>query len=318
MHDVSFPSMGSRARLIVADGGPRLPPARSTAAIVRAEIEDFEERLSRFRPDSELSALNRDTRERVPASDLLRLAVRAGIEAATRTHGLVDPTVLPALERAGYAASRTGAERVPLASLLRDAPPRRPAGPCRNGLWRQIRVGAAHVVRPAGVTIDLGGVGKGLAADIAAERLAAYPRFVVDCGGDLRLGGTDPGPREVLVEHPFTGEVALRIETDAAAVATSGIGRRAWRTTAGPAQHLIDPSTGRPAWTGLVAVTALAPTALEAETLAKAALLCGPAGARSRLAEQGGVLFTDDGEMRLAGPLARRRLRVRLPVRAAA
>ena len=57
--------------------------------------------------------------------------------------------------------------------------------------------------------------------------------------------------------------------TDGAA-ATSGVTRRGW--------HLIDPSTGRPARTGIVQATALAPTALEAEVRAKAALLAGPGG----------------------------------------
>jgi thiamine biosynthesis lipoprotein len=68
-------------------------------------------------------------------------------------------------------------------------------------------------------------------------------------------------------------------------------------TPGGPAHHLLDPATGTPAWTGLVAVTSLAPTALEAEALAKAALLSGPLGARRWLRPFGGVLFHDDGEM---------------------
>ena len=317
MHDDSFPVMGSQARLIVAEGGPALPSADDAAAAVRSMLEDFEARLSRFLPDSELARLNRDPRKAVPASPLLRQAVEVALAAARRTDGLVEPTLLPELARAGYVRSRAGAARVPLGSLIAEAPPRRPARPSAERRWREVSVAATHVTRPPGVRLDLGGVGKGLAADLAAERLAAYPRFTVDCGGDLRFGGTDAGPREVVVEHPLTGERALRLQTSARGVATSGLGRRAWRTPAGPAHHLIDPSTGHPAWTGLVSVTALAPTAIEAETLAKAALLSGPAGAESILARDGGVLFTDQGEMRLAGPLARARLRVRLPEGAA-
>ena len=60
--------------------------------------------------------------------------------------------------------------------------------------------------RPTGVRFDSGGIGKGLAADLIAERLAGQPRFVVDCGGDLRVGGAEPELQEVLVEHPLTGE----------------------------------------------------------------------------------------------------------------
>ena len=80
-------------------------------------------------------------------------------------------------------------------------------------------------------------------------------------------------------------------------VATSGIDARLWVGPRGAlAHHLIDPASGMPAWTGLIAVTALAPTALEADALAKAALLSGPkAGRRLLCRHQGGLLVHDDG-----------------------
>jgi thiamine biosynthesis lipoprotein len=77
-----------------------------------------------------------------------------------------------------------------------------------------------------------------------------------------------------------------------------------WEGADGPAHHLLDPSTGRPAWTGLASVTAMAPSALEAEVLAKAAVLSGRHGAPAWLAEHGGVLVHDDGDVELAGPLS--------------
>jgi thiamine biosynthesis lipoprotein len=103
-------------------------------------------------------------------------------------------------------------------------------------------------------------------------------------------------------------------------IATSGLSSRIWEDgRGGYAHHLLDPSTGQPAWTGLVAVTALAPTALEAETLAKASFLRGPEGARELLAEWGGLLVLDDGRVEPAGRLNRpRRLHVRLPSERAA
>lgn len=84
-------------------------------------------------------------------------------------------------------------------------------------------------------------------------------------------------------------------ELAAAGVATSGIGRRSWRGPDGaPAHHLLDPATGRPAFTGVVQATALAPTALEAEWRAKAAVLSGPVAAASWL-PHGGLVVCDDG-----------------------
>jgi thiamine biosynthesis lipoprotein len=150
--------------------------------------------------------------------------------------------------------------------------------------------------RPAGLVIDTGGTTKGLLADAVAHTLAPFAHFVVDCGGDMRVGGSAGAPRDVLVAHPLTGTPHATLAIADGAVATSGIGNRVWRRPDGrPAHHLLDPSTGEPAWTGLIAVTATAPTALEAETIAKAALLTGPAGARERLARHGGVLVHDDG-----------------------
>ena len=122
--------------------------------------------------------------------------------------------------------------------------------------------------RPPGVRFDSGGIGKGLAADLLAERLSDFQRFVINCGGDLRVGGLAPGRFEVLAEHPLTGEHDRRIWIEGGAVATSGLNVRVWRRDDGSyAHHLLDPSTGEPAWTGLVGATALAPTGVEAETL---------------------------------------------------
>ena len=80
---------------------------------------------------------------------------------------------------------------------------------------------------------------------------------------------------------------------------------RIWRRDDGGfAHHLLDPSTGEPAWTGLVGVTALGRDALEAETLSKAALLSGPESARPLLAERGGMLVDETGSVELVGPVS--------------
>jgi thiamine biosynthesis lipoprotein len=79
---------------------------------------------------------------------------------------------------------------------------------------------------------------------------------------------------------------------------------RIWRRVDGSyAHHLLDPSTGQPAWTGVIGVTALGSTALEAETLSKLALLSGPDGAPRVLGEYGGVIVRDSGEVEPVGPL---------------
>ena len=149
-------------------------------------------------------------------------------------------------------------------------------------------------------------------ADLLAARLGAHARFVVDCCGDLRLGGTRREPREVGIEDPFQDGVLHAFELASGAVATSSIGRRAWLDPDGePAHHLLDPATGLPAYTGIVQASALAPTALEAEWRAKAALLAGPDAAPGHLVH-GGLLVLDDGRgVVLDPPAPRPRLTVR-------
>jgi thiamine biosynthesis lipoprotein len=299
--DLRFPCMGCDMRVLVEDG----PDPHAAARTVQNQLGSIDARLSRFRPDSELARLNEDPRATVPASALLRIAVRAALWAAEASEGLVDPTLLDSLEGAGYRHSLTGITRAGLREALAEAPTRAPARASDETRWRAIEVddGAGTITRPPGLRIDTGGTTKGLAADAASHPLGAR-RHVVDCGGDLRLHAGTGATYGVTVEHPLTRETACTIPVQSGAVATSGPGRRLWRDADGRVRHhLLDPSTGEPAWTGLISATATAPTALEAETLAKVALLLGPERARELLADRGGVLIHDNGDVERLVPL---------------
>ncbi len=316
-YDVTFDAMGSHVRLMIGEPGPGLDAASVAAARAQQFVTDFDWALSRFKPESELSAFNADPRESVPASELLRTAVKAGLAAAERSGGLVDPTLVREIETAGYVESRAGMPGAPLIEALAQAPNRRPARPNPEARWRSFEVDdeAGTITRPPGVRFDTGGTGKGLAADLIAARLAGYSRYIVDCGGDIRIGGPDAlvRPYEVFVEHPLTGERAHVLRLSMGAVATSGLNVRIWRGDDGRyAHHLLDPAGGEPAWTGLIGATALADTAVEAETLAKAALLSGPEGGGSVLAEHGGLLVHDSRRVEPVGPLSVRP-RIRFP-----
>jgi thiamine biosynthesis lipoprotein len=118
----------------------------------------------------------------------------------------------------------------------------------------------------------------------------------------------------VEVEHPVTGERAHLLRVGSGGIATSGLNSRLWQTPTGYSHHLLDPCTGRPAWTGVVGTTALGATTLEAETIAKAALLSGPEGARELLTPKGGLFVLEDGAVELAGLVpARPRTVIRIP-----
>jgi FAD:protein FMN transferase len=297
----SFECFGGRCAVRVAD--PYAAGASEAARDARRVLLDAHRTLSRFDPDSELSRLNRDRRREVPASPLLRRVVAAALDAGLRSGGLVDATLVDEIEAAGYADSRDfgaghGGPSAP------DSP--RPAGPSARAGWCEFVVDerAGTVTRPPGVRLDPGGIAKGLMADLVGEALGDFDSFAVDCCGDLRIGGRGGRERAVLVDDPAGGAPLQTLRIVDGGVATSGITRRAWTGPDDrPAHQILDPASGLPAFTGVVQATAVAPTALLAETLAKSALLVGPARAESQL-PFGGVIVEADGAVRFVEPLA--------------
>jgi len=290
-----FSCLGARCTVVVQGDGPA-GPAYEAAALARRRMEVWHDQLTRFEPDSDLSMANRDPRQTVPVSAMMALFAEAALSAAEATGGLVDPTLASEIENAGYAGDYASVP-LPLGDALRLAPERRAARPNPGARWRAVKVDAVarKLTRPPGVRLDSGGIAKGLCADLLATVLGAYSSFAVDAGGDLRVGGTAGIPRPIRVASPFGGDALHTFELTGGAAATSGISKRSWLDRDGrPAHHLLDPATGKPAFTGLVQVTALAPTALEAEALSKAALLSGPDGAE-RWLRHGGLIVREDG-----------------------
>jgi FAD:protein FMN transferase len=290
----TFACFGSTCAVVVDDGGDGTA-AREAVGRARRLLLDWHHGFSRFIATSELARLNADPRSEVPVTALMGRLVEAVADAAAHTGGLVDGTLLREIEAAGYRGDLRRPLPLPLA--LRLAPRRRPARPSRDASWRRVafdrETGLAH--RPPGVALDSGGLAKGLFADVLADALDGHAAFAIECAGDLCLGGAAGLPRPVEVQSPFDRGVLHTFALAEGGVATSGIGRRSWLDARGaPAHHLLDPASGRPAFTGIVQVTALAPTALEAEIRAKAAILSGPGGARAWLPD-GGVIVADDG-----------------------
>jgi thiamine biosynthesis lipoprotein len=297
----AFACFGSTCSVFVTGDGAKGTAAEAVAECKRLLLE-WHDRFTRFDPGSELSRLNADPRSEVPVSALMARFVSVAITAAERSAGLVDATLLSSLETAGYSHDLDG--ELPLGSALELAPPRSPAGPRRPARWGSLAVDEQReaVRRPPGLRLDSGGLAKGLFADVLGEWLEPHASFAVDCAGDVRLGGAAGLDRPVRVQCPFGRELVHEFELAKGAVATSGIGRRSWLDAHGrPAHHLLDPATGRPAYTGVVQATALAPTAVQAEVRAKAAVLSGPMAARAWI-PGGGVIVLDGGEVEVVEP----------------
>ena len=298
----TFTCFGGACTVVVDGTGPAGTPEEAVRAATDSLLK-WHESLSRFKPASELAGLNHDPRERIPVSPMTARFAQAAVDAASATGGLVDATLLNEIEDAGYRGDDLRAE-VPLSVALIRAPARRPGGPHPLARWREIEVDVpgSAVTRPPGLKLDGGGIVKGLSADVVGEELSGHAGFVVDCEGDIRVGGTGGVERVLPVASPFDGEVLDELAVSEGALATSDISKRSWFGHGmRPGHHLLDPATGQPAYTGVVQVTARAPTALEGEALAKAAVLSGPNGAPGWL-RHGGLIVLDDGSHTVISP----------------
>lgn len=237
-------------------------------------LRSFETRFTRFREDSELSILNSSIGPCPVSGELWDILVRCR-GYFEETGGVFDPTILPALEREGYAGSYgtdafgrsltqngSGTKRFSFADVVLDA-------------------GSRTVDHPPGCRIDLGGIGKGYVVDRAAELLGArYADFVVDAGGDMRIAGQDR-----VSGYPYFAidiEDAVRksgsvgtLLLSGKAVATSGVNRRKWRIGETEKSHLIDTRSSGSIDSGIMTATVVADTAEQADVMAKTLCLLG-------------------------------------------
>ena len=288
----------------------------------------WEQTLSRFRAESELSRLNASPGQLVAASPTLLRVVGVALWAARASDGLVAPTLLAALEAAGYdrdfdelrdrdgqrgtaAEEPPGREAAGVAASTRatrgtGAPSGAggPVPPC-HAAWRAIvcDLGARRLGLPPGARMDLGGVAKGWAADVAARRLGRHGPALVDASGDLAASapprGRPGGP--IAIEDPSrAGRPLPLLCLRRGGVATSGRDHRRWRRGGVWQHHILDPRTGRPAETDVLSATVVARSAVEAEVAAKVALILGSGAGlawieqRPRLAA---LLVLEDGQV---------------------
>jgi thiamine biosynthesis lipoprotein len=268
--------MGTTCRALAVGGHPERTTERAEATVARLEA-----RWSRFLATSEVSRLNRAGGRPVRVAPETRAVIRDALAWWAATECMFDPTVLTALVAAGYDRDRrTGHGPIGTGA---------PAPGCSG-----IRVDevAGTVQLPPGVGLDLGGIGKGWAADCVADELAQSPGGLVDLGGDLRVWGTPPAGHEgwpIAIEDLRDGSTLAVLGLGGGAVATSSMLRRAWSDGQRAAHHLIDPRTGSPTSGDLVSVTVVAGRCAPAEVLAKAALVAGSVPAAQRLLEHHGV-----------------------------
>lgn len=297
MQDLAFRAMGCQMLAVLDDD--RAAGARALADLPQ-RFAVWEQQLSRFRADSELSLLNRSGYLRT-ASPALWAVVQLALDQARFTGGLVTPTLLTALEAAGYDRSFDAltADSVASAVLEQDA------ACAASGVWAEIRCDPTtrSIQLPAGVRLDLGGSAKGWAADQAVRRLSRYGPALVDAGGDIAVSGpqADGSPWPIGVADPCAPDEQLDLLLLAqGGVSTSGHDYRRWQQNGIWHHHLIDPRTLRPALTDLLSATVIGPLAAECEAAAKVVLLLGSRGGLEWLEARpafAGLMVLEDGSV---------------------
>jgi thiamine biosynthesis lipoprotein len=267
LHRLEFHAMGCEMLALVdSEYAPTL------LAKVPEWFEEWEQVLSRFRYDSELTRLNQIHERPVRVSDTLWEVLQAARQAEGLTDGLVTPTLLDAMIEAGYDRPF---EILPHQAALVGNPVVAAPAPLTA---LAVDDSARTVTLPAGVGLDFGGIAKGWAAHQAVKRLQAAGPALVNAGGDIAVSGprSDGSPWPIGVTDPFQRTAGIEtLFLEAGGVATSGKDRRRWTRNGVPQHHIIDPVTSQPAETDLLRVTVVAPDVMQAEAAAKAVFILG-------------------------------------------
>jgi thiamine biosynthesis lipoprotein len=235
-------------------------------------FEDWEQSLSRFRLNSELSRLNRTFDQPIKVSEAFWSVFQAALEAEELSDGLVTPTVFDAMIEAGYDRPFDMLSRGPSVSM-------------QGVVWTDHSLSMVltnevdrTIALPQGIHLDFGGVAKGWAAHQTVEKLKKNGPCLMNAGGDIAISGPrmDGSPWAIGVSNPFeTGSDLEVLQVKRGGIASSGKDRRHWNQNGVFRHHIIDPYTGLPAQTDLLRVTVLAPTVMEAEAAAKTAFIHG-------------------------------------------
>lgn len=245
---------------------------RAEAAIdaVIAEMHRIDELMSHYKPESQLSRINRDaaTAPVKVDAELAGLIARA-LEFSELSGGAFDITYASVGYLYDYRERRHPSEAQIQAAL-----------PAIN--WRHVVVdreaSTVHFLMP-GVRIDLGGIAKGYAVDSAVQILRDHGirNGTVTAGGDSRILGDRRGrPWVVGIRHPDDpNRVIARIPLEDAAISTSGDYERYFDEGGVRYHHIIDPRTGKSP-VGVRSVTVIGPNATLTEGLTKSVFVMGP------------------------------------------
>jgi FAD:protein FMN transferase len=288
-----FRAMGTTISLLLPEKQVELG-----TEIVRKLFSEWEQALSRFLPDSELSQLNQQAGTPFALSNLLYNVLATALTAAQATEGVYDPALLEQLEQLGYDRNFDDLPAHRFEPIIPGEP---------GGRWRGIKVDPIrrHVTLPRGIKLDFGGIAKGMAVDAAIEKLDQNDirPALVNAGGDLSVLGLPPVAEHWPVAVPGQKQY-WTIPLHHGAIATSGIAHRHWQQGNILRHHILDPRTGLPAESDLWSVTVVADRCEQAEVAAKVAFILGSKNGAEFLHKHriAGLLVHTDGTWETVEP----------------
>lgn len=249
-------------------------PFETIFSDVRAQITAFEQRFSRFLPESELTLFNEHAGEIRKISTEFKKLLLASIKMAELTEGVYNPFTLPALQQAGYKGSWPSPDKL---AAAKDYSQRKVVPSSQL----QIYDDSAKI--PSWAALDFGGIGKGFLLDQLHSSLLPIGAqgYWLSLGGDILCAGKD------LENTAWTIQIQQATNQDASIaaitnhdgkplfIATSGITKRQGRTANGTWHHLINPKTGAPAKTDILTATVAARSGIAADVFAKTIVIAG-------------------------------------------
>ena len=239
---------------------------------VYSAVVEIDQRMSLYRPDSELVALNAQAgKDSIKVSAPTFQVLQTAQHYSGLSGGAFDITVQPLVELWGFYRM----ERTSIPPLAKIQAVLHQVGTERLDLDAEARTAALAT----GSRVDLGSIAKGYAVDraIAALRARGVPAALIDLGGNIGVLGQLPDgrPWTVGIKHPRGNRLIGLLRFREGAIATSGDYDRYFEVEGRRFSHLLDPRTGWPA-EGLYSVTVVAPNATAADALSTAAFVLGP------------------------------------------
>ncbi len=255
---------------------------------VQSALDEVDQRMSMYRPDSELSAFNRAAGgTTVRLSDPMYSVLVAADQTSRWSSGAFDVTVAPLVEHWGFGTRAV--REVPAAAVVTAERGRVD--------WRSLSLDDARLSvtkRQAGVQIDLGGIAKGYGVDRAAMALEArgVTDYMLEVGGEVRTRGVNAAGAawRIGIEEPDASPQRARwvVPLTGRAMATSGDYRNYFVEAGQRYSHEIDPASGAPIRHSLCSVTVVAGDCMQADALATALIVLGAERGRT-LAEATGI-----------------------------